>query len=255
MTSATLTVENSTQYIKDRLGLSARGEEERIVARDLVLLSPFDYKKQVYLGIFKNMPEPTDRRYEDALKDLMREAIDITGGKAFALFTSYKLLDRMENELRPSLICKGIMSMKQGDQARHTLLKNFKKDTNSVLFGTDSFWEGVDVRGESLSNVLITKLPFRVPNDPILKARADIITARGGNSFMDYFLPQAVIRFKQGFGRLIRDKSDRGSVLIFDSRLVTKRYGARFMNSLPNCECVCGHSDQVLSGLRNFFNT
>ena len=136
---------------------------------------------------------------------------------------------------------------------RHLLLSRFKKEKNAVLFGTDSFWEGVDVQGKALELVVIARLPFRVPTEPILEARAEHIGATGGDPFMEYTVPQAVIKFKQGFGRLIRSKDDRGAVLILDSRVVTKNYGRIFLRALPAVQLVKGSGAEVLGGMAEFF--
>ena len=137
---------------------------------------------------------------------------------------------------------------------RHQLLQNFKNDKTSVLFATDSFWQGVDVEGDALESVIITKLPFKVPSEPIVEARVEAIEKQGGNGFMEFSLPQAVLKLKQGFGRLIRKKTDRGSVFILDKRIVEKFYGKTFLNSLPKSKVVAGRTDEVLQEVRNFFN-
>ncbi len=219
LTSATLAVEGNLEYTKERLGLKSVKQNDSITYSELILPSSFDFRHQVFLGIFENIPAPTDKGFEEELVKLVFKTLTLTGGKAFVLFTSYALLNRLADELHKPLNLSGIALLKQGEENRHKLLSRFKKDFTSVLFGTDSFWEGVDVEGESLSNVLITRLPFQVPNDPIIEARSERIKKRGGNAFLDYFVPQAVIRFKQGFGRLIRNKNDFGTVLIFGNYL------------------------------------
>jgi ATP-dependent DNA helicase DinG len=159
----------------------------------------------------------------------------------------------MYRELSPELAQMGIVAMKQGQENRHRLLENFKKQVGSVLFATDSFWQGVDVHGEALECVIIPRLPFKVPSEPVIEARVEAIDRRGGNSFMEYSVPQAVIKFKQGFGRLIRRKSDFGAIVIFDNRVVTKYYGRLFMESLPECRIAAGHSDEVFAEMAGFY--
>jgi len=147
----------------------------------------------------------------------------------------------------------GLVPMRQGETSRHLLLSRFKKTVGGVLFGTDSFWEGVDVQGGALELVIITRLPFRVPTEPILEARTEYIAASGGDPFMEYTVPQAVIKFKQGFGRLIRSKEDRGGVLILDSRVLSRGYGRIFLRSLPELEVVAADGREVLARLQQFF--
>jgi ATP-dependent DNA helicase DinG len=169
----------------------------------------------------------------------IRQYLQLTHGKAFVLFTSYRMMDEIYKELEPWLAQQGMTPFKQGGGlSRHLMLEEFKADIDSVLFGTSSFWEGVDVRGKALSSVIVVKLPFSVPTHPVVEARIEDIQARGGNSFMEYNLPEAIIRLKQGFGRLIRTKNDVGIVAILDPRVRTKFYGKWFLNSLPKCEIV-----------------
>jgi ATP-dependent DNA helicase DinG len=159
----------------------------------------------------------------------------------------------MYRELAPELAQLGMVALKQGQENRHRLLENFKRQVGSVLFATDSFWQGVDVHGEALECVIIPRLPFKVPSEPVLEARVEAIERRGGNSFMEYSVPQAVIKFKQGFGRLIRRKSDFGAIVIFDNRIVKKFYGRAFMDSLPECRIAGGASDEVFAEMAAFY--
>jgi len=160
-----------------------------------------------------------------------------TGGKTFVLFTSYSMLDSAAEEIADYLNENQIELLQQGAGFdRSVLLKRFKKNQRSVLFGTDSFWQGVDVPGEALSNVIIVRLPFAVPNHPLLAGRLEQIRNEGGDPFADYQLPSAIIKFKQGFGRLIRSKSDKGIVVVLDSRIINKPYGTRFLSAIPKCK-------------------
>jgi ATP-dependent DNA helicase DinG len=186
------------------------------------------------------------------VRDLSERAIVAADGRTFVLFTAYSLLRQVYGELAPVLGVRGFRCLRQGEENRHQLLKNFAADATSVLFATDSFWEGVDVPGRALEQVIITRLPFKVPTDPVLEARAEAIEKNGGDPFMEYTVPQAVLKFKQGFGRLIRHRADRGVVLILDSRVVKKGYGRIFLRSLPEVRVVTGKTEEVLAALEKF---
>ena len=224
-TSATLTVDNRFNYFRSRTGYCAGNVRQ--------LASPFDPGK-VKFYVAPGMPDPIDREYESALFKAIERYLTISDGKAFVLFTSYSLMRKAAEALEGFLFHRDIkLLMQGGDMSRNMLLKEFKKDIRSVLFGTDSFWTGVDVPGESLSNVIITKLPFSVPSHPLMFARSERIKEQGGNAFFDYSLPEAVLKFRQGTGRLIRSNTDSGMIVVLDSRIVTKRYGRSFINSIP----------------------
>jgi ATP-dependent DNA helicase DinG len=192
--------------------------------------SPFDYRQQSLLYLPEGMPEPSDSGFNQALIEKVRPVIAASGGRAFLLFTSYRSMHAAEKMLQDTIDYPILM---QGDYPKHQLLERFREAGNAVLLGTSSFWEGVDVRGEALSCVIIDKLPFASPGDPVMQARIDAIRNSGGQPFIDYQLPRAVIALKQGVGRLIRDVNDRGVVVIGDPRISSKTYGKIFLNSLP----------------------
>ncbi|SNB46920.1 helicase C-terminal domain-containing protein [Geobacter sp. DSM 9736] len=250
ITSATLAVGERFDYLQKRTGVSLL-EKSRVT--ELLLASPFDYERQAFVGIPADIPEPTAPGFAAALQDQLLRALTISRGRAFVLFTSYDLLGRTFNRLAPRLQTLGITPLRQGEINRHLLLSRFKKEPGAALFGTDSFWEGVDVQGKALQLVVITRLPFKVPTEPILAARAEHIAATGGDPFMEYTVPQAVIKFKQGFGRLIRSRDDRGAVLILDSRVLTKSYGRFFLRALPEAVMMKGSSEELYGEMERFF--
>jgi ATP-dependent DNA helicase DinG len=251
MTSATLSVAGSFKYFHSRIGLD-RVEPSRLV--ELALESPFDYPNQALLALPTDLPAPGAPGFNEAVRDAVEKAVLCSQGRSFVLFTSYALLSQVHDELSPILEARKLRCLRQGQENRHRLLKRFADDETSILFGTDSFWEGVDVPGRSLEQVVISRLPFKVPTDPVLEARSQAITERGGDAFMEYTVPQAVIRFKQGFGRLIRHRNDRGVVLILDTRVVKKGYGRMFLRSLPPAKIVQGPSSEVFGAISRFFD-
>jgi ATP-dependent DNA helicase DinG len=250
MTSATLAVGESFAHFRRRVGLDLT-ERDRL--SELLLASPFDFARQALVAIPTDLPEPGRSGYAEAVRDLTEKAVLLAGGRTFVLFTAYALLRRVHGELAPVLQARGYRSLRQGEDHRHRLLKEFAEDATSVLFGTDSFWEGVDVPGRALEQVIISRLPFKVPTEPVLEARAEAIERAGGDPFMEYTVPQAVIKFKQGFGRLIRHRDDRGVVLILDTRVVKKGYGRIFLRSLPPARTVTAPASVVFSEMEAFF--
>jgi ATP-dependent DNA helicase DinG len=222
LTSATLTVQGGFEHIRRRLGLSE--------ARELVVASHFRYGEQALLYLPPEMPDPRDPEFPEAAARCIQRVLEITRGRAFCLFTSYAQMRDLYERLMPVLDFPILL---HGTAPRKALLDEFRETPNAVLFGTSSFWQGVDVQGESLSCVIIDRLPFAVPSDPVVAARMRLIEESGGKPFFDYQVPTAVLTLKQGFGRLIRSLEDRGALVLLDPRVRTKRYGQTFLASLP----------------------
>ena len=229
MTSATLAVGRpDLAYFRKRIGAGD--------AEPLQLGSPFNFSKQMKIFIVQKMPDPRDAAYEEALEHWIAHFVEETDGRAFVLFTNYRAMLQVAAQMGEFFVKKGMNLLVQGSGLpRGLLLEQFKTTPRSVLFGTDSFWMGVDVPGEALSNVIITRLPFAVPDHPLIEAKLEFIEARGGDAFTEYSLPEAILKMRQGVGRLIRTKSDKGIIVILDNRIVTKPYGRAFLSALPKC--------------------
>jgi len=243
LTSATLctgaTEEKSGfDFCADRIGLDDFNAVK--------LGSPFDYQKQVKVYIEKELPNPNQSAFIENAAEAIKKYLVKTKGGAFVLFTSYVMLEGIAGRLSEWLAENNIKLLQQGaDLDRTTLLRKFKTKGSNVLFGTDSFWQGVDVPGQALSNVIIVRLPFAAPDQPLLAGRLEQIRELGGNPFNDYQLPSAIIKFKQGFGRLIRSKTDSGIVVVLDSRIVSKSYGKKFLAAIPTCKIVIVANDKL----------
>jgi len=248
MTSATLTVDDEFQFLRSRLGLD---DEERVQER--IIHSPFNYAEQALLAIPDDLPPPTHRDYAGAIAPVVLECVKASAGNALILFTSYGMLKRVYKAIGSELEAAGIATLVQGSKPRGLLLDDFRRVEGSALFATDSFWEGVDVPGENLIHVVITRLPFKVPTEPVLEARVEKMESEGVNSFIEYSVPLAVLKFKQGFGRLIRTRADTGAVTVLDRRIISKSYGRHFISSLPDCAILINSTDNVIKGLREFF--
>lgn len=241
LTSATLSTAGSFAYVKNRVGLSE--------AAELILGSPFDFQSQAVLCVPQEAKHPRHPLYAKYTAYLILHTAAAAQGGTLALFTSYRLMDEVAGLVEDKLAQEGYTLLVQGDGPRGQLLEEFRTTQKAVLFGTNSFWEGVDVAGDALRAVVITRLPFAVPDRPVIAARLRAIERAGGNAFLEYSVPQAVLRLKQGFGRLIRTRRDRGAVVILDDRIVSSSYGSQFLDSLPPA-----HFTRDITALRSVFS-
>lgn len=240
-TSATLTVQKNFQYLRNNLGLN----NDRV--DDLMVGSPFNYGEQAMVMVVKDISSPDMQSYLNEVRTHLISILDIMKGRTLVLFTSYKMLNSFYYQLKEDLLQRGIRIYKQGEDSRKQIIENFKEGEKGVIFGTASFWEGIDIQGDDLSCVVIMKLPFLVPSEPIVEAKIEKMKREGKNPFINFMLPNAVIKFKQGFGRLVRSKDDRGIVLVFDPRIYTKSYGKVFLRSLPVDTQVFINSFEIVS--------
>ena len=258
LTSATLTTRRRFDFLRGRLGISApeleHSDIEVEVSEDIVL-SPFDFERQALLAIPTDLPPPVpgQRGFDEATTGVLADFAEITDGGLFALFTSYGALRRVARGLRDAGLDGRWPLFVQGEAERHRLLDRFVTSGRGILLGTSSFWEGVDVPGDPLRGLLIQKLPFRVPTEPITAARMEALQRQGMDPFQHFMLPHAALRLKQGFGRLIRARTDRGAVLILDDRILTKRYGRYLRESLPDAPLVKGAWSDVERRIRDFY--
>ncbi len=244
LTSATLTVADSFQYVRNRIGFNE--------GRELSLATEFNVRKQALLYVPPRMPDYRHPSYVERAAEEIRSVLGASEGRAFVLFTSYRQMEALYEILSKDLPYPCLVQGKGGGRGR--LLEEFKMTPNGVLFATSSFWQGVDVKGEALSAVIIDKLPFQVPTDPLVAARSTHIQREGGNPFTEYHIPNAILRLKQGFGRLLRSTTDRGILAVLDNRLSTKSYGKIFMDSLPDYE-VTGRIEDLLAFMRGDHKT
>jgi DNA polymerase-3 subunit epsilon/ATP-dependent DNA helicase DinG len=244
LTSATLTAADEFDYIRNRLYADD--------AYELALGSPFDFETATLIYIANDVPEPSDRQgHQRALEQGILQLALSTGGRMLVLFTSYDQLKRISKAISTPLAREDIRVYEQGEGASaNTLLESFRTDERSVLLGTRAFWEGVDVPGEALSVLVIAKLPFDVPSDPIVAARAETFE----DPFFQYNLPEAILRFRQGFGRLIRTQYDRGIVVVLDKRVLSKQYGRLFIESLPKCTVQVGPLSSIPNAASRWLN-
>lgn len=250
--SATLTTDGHFTFLRGKLGLT----NEHTGARPLLEerhLSPFAYATQALFAIPNDLPEPGSPQFLQAAVEAIWQALEASRGNALILFTSYQMLLAAYSALKQRCEARRFPLLRQGQSSRSALLEALRQDDHSILLATYSFWEGVDVVGEALRCVMIVKLPFPVPSDPLFQAQSERLLTQGKNPFMELALPMAMMRFTQGFGRLIRNQRDRGCVLCLDTRLITRGYGERFLNMLPRCRQVLEPSSAVWEAMRTFY--
>jgi ATP-dependent DNA helicase DinG len=250
--SATLTINDSFNYWASRCGLNLGEGKEALMGQ---FPSPFPYAQAVLLAVPRDAPLPEQGDYRAFVDRASAELAETAGGSALILFTSYESLRSAFAAAAPRLEALGIHCLKQGDDDRSRLLKTFLEDRSSVLFATHSFWEGVDAPGDTLRLVVLCRLPFRAPNEPVFKARCEALDKKGGSSFMDLSLPEAVMKFKQGFGRLMRRSSDHGVVAVLDGRLLHKHYGRYFLQSIPKTRTNFSGFSSLVQGMDEFLFT
>ncbi|RMH65857.1 MAG: DEAD/DEAH box helicase [Calditrichaeota bacterium] len=251
LTSATLSVNKRFDYFKNRSGLDLL-EDKKVEGR--IFGSPFDFEHQIHLSVADFLPDPRNETFPTQLAAFLTALHRREKRGMMILFTSYSLLNTIHERLKPAADADRVLLLAQGKSgSRNQMVQQFRENRDSILLGTDSFWEGVDIPGEALQLLVIPKLPFDVPSDPLIAARMDEIKERGGNPFFEYSVPEAVIKFKQGFGRLIRARSDYGAVIACDNRLSRMRYGRQFLNSLPVSAQVYQQETALLDELAQWF--
>ena len=247
--SATLTSKKNFQYVKDRLGI-----QKEDAFSEQCYDSPFLYEKQALLGVPQDLPFPDQPDFIETISQAIPKLIATSRGNALVLFTSYSMLRACAEAVEEKLQEQNFPLLKQGDDHRFRLLERFKNEDRSVLFGADSFWEGIDVIGDALRLVIIVKLPFLVPSDPLYQARSERTVQQGKSPFIEHAIPKAVMKFKQAFGRLIRHKDDRGCVVCLDTRLLKKQYGHFFLKSLPKCQEVFAPLGDLCEQMKTFYS-
>ena len=250
MVSATIAVDNSFDFFINRVGLLERSRSQLLSS--LIVASPFNYRKNALLMVPRDLPLPNESAFIPALALFLDTLISRVGGRSLILFTSYRAMKSVASICRDSLRRRGVRLLLQGEGQRQWLLAELKNNHETALFATDSFWEGVDVKGRALECLVIVKLPFKVPSDPVLMARLEYIAANGGNPFYDYSLPQTALKLKQGIGRLIRSREDRGVIVVCDRRLVEKSYGARLRSVLPDSDLYVISGGEVVRRAAEF---
>lgn len=250
-TSATLKTGRDFSYWLRHNGLYFSDSDEVLQGE---FFSPFPYKENMIFLVPKDIPFPDEPDFQVYVENVLKNLILKAKGRTLVLFTSYESLRLSYNNIFSTMLANGIKLLRQGADDNARILKNFKDDVSSVLFATDSFWQGVDVPGESLSQVIIVKLPFTVPNDPVFKARSEAIRKKGGNSFMELSVPEAIIKFRQGVGRLIRKNTDKGTVVVLDRRIYEKQYGSLFLANVPECKKYYEPVSKILDIIEEFLD-
>ena len=250
-TSATLKTGRDFSYWLRHNGLYFSDSDEVLQGE---FFSPFPYKENMIFLVPKDIPFPDEPDFQIYVENVLKNLILKAKGRTLVLFTSYESLRLSYNNIFSTMLANGIKLLRQGSDDNARILKNFKDDVSSVLFATDSFWQGVDVPGESLSQVIIVKLPFTVPNDPVFKARSEAIRKKGGNSFMELSVPEAIIKFRQGVGRLIRKNTDKGTVVVLDRRIYEKQYGSLFLANVPECKKYYEPVAKILDIIEEFLD-
>ena len=250
-TSATLKTGRDFSYWLRHNGLYFSDSDEVLQGE---FFSPFPYKENMIFLVPKDIPFPDEPDFQIYVENVLKNLILKAKGRTLVLFTSYESLRLSYNNIFSTMLANGIKLLRQGSDDNARILKNFKDDFSSVVFATDSFWQGVDVPGESLSQVIIVKLPFTVPNDPVFKARSEAIRKKGGNSFMELSVPEAIIKFRQGVGRLIRKNTDKGTVVVLDRRIYEKQYGSLFLANVPECKKYYEPVSKILDIIEEFLD-